>query len=220
MNWLYKNVEDDIAQLKEVYNIAVEKHELEEVELLLIQERAEMEMILADEVHGWEAQLKEHHAGVLEWLVANSGVSRETREELEKRESADLWERLEAGRSGMTARMAEVESNFLQRVTDAGKKGAEEARLKYQWRKLASNITDTWESLFENIESTPTTSSPSPSSPRHTRLKSALVRYHEDFEDSSWVLDVDETLRQRCRERMRRREIRLENRSNGCRRAT
>ena len=210
MNWLHKKVEDDLAQLKEVHNIEVEKYELEVVELLLIQERAEMEMILADEVHGWEEQLKEHRVGVSKWLVDNGGMSREMREELDKRERADLWERLEAGRSAMTARMAAAESNFLQRVTGAGKKGANETRLKNAWTKLATNIRDTWESLFENIESTPTTLSPSTSSPRHGRLKNALERYREDFEAILRYRDVNETVRQRCRERIRKREIRLE----------
>ena len=210
MDWLHEKVEDDLAQLKEVHNIEVEKYELEVVELLLIQERAEMEMILADEVRGWEEQLKEHGVGVLQWLVDNGGMSRETHEELDKRERAVVWERLEAGRSAMTARMAAAESNFLQRVTNAGKKGASEAMLKYEWTELASNVRDIWKSFFENIESTPTTSSPSPSSPRHDRLKEALEHYHKDLEDTLRYRDMDKTVRQRCRERMGKREIRLE----------
>ena len=101
------------------------------MELLLIQEQVEMEKILFDEVHGWEEQLKEH-AGVLKWLVANG---RETCEELERRERVDLWGQLEVWRSAMTARMAAAESSFLQRVTNAGKKGADETELKDAWTK-------------------------------------------------------------------------------------
>jgi hypothetical protein len=76
MNWLHSTIENDLAQLKEVHNIEVDKYELEQVEILLIQERAEMEMILADEVLGWEEKLREYRVGVLDWLVSNSGMDR------------------------------------------------------------------------------------------------------------------------------------------------
>jgi hypothetical protein len=76
MNWLHSTIENDLAQLKEVHNIEPDKYELEQVEILLIQERAEMEMILADEVLGWEEKLREYRVGVLDWLVSNRGMDR------------------------------------------------------------------------------------------------------------------------------------------------
>jgi hypothetical protein len=103
----------------------------------------------------------------------------------------------------MTARMNAAESRFLQRVTDAGKKGVDEPWLKAEWTYLTSNVRPAWESLFKKIESTPT-ASPSPSSPRHDHLNKALDRYRQDFEDEMRYHDVDEAVRRRCRARIRR----------------
>ena len=211
MDWLHRTIDNDSALLKEVH-IKVDNYELEEVEVLLIQERAEMEMMLADEVRAWKEKLREHDPDIFNWFVFNGhcGLDPGRRAELEKRGRVDLWERLEDGRSAMAARMAAAESRFLQRVTNAGKKGADETRLKDAWTNLASNVRLTWESLFENIESNATTSSPSPSSPRHDRLKRALDSYREDLENRMQERDMGETVRRRCRERIRKRDIRLE----------
>ena len=207
-DWLHQTIDGDLALLKEVYHNEVEKYELEVVELLLIQEWAEMEMMLVDEVHAWKEKLREHRPDVLKWFVSNGGLDQARRAELEKRWRADLWEQLD-GRSAMADRMAAAESRFLQRVTNAGKKGADETQLKDAWTKLTSNIRDAWGSLFNNIEST-AIASPPPPSPGHDRLKKALDSYREDLEYRMQEHDVDETVRRRCRERIRKRDIRLE----------
>jgi murein L,D-transpeptidase YcbB/YkuD len=104
----------------------------------------------------------------------------------------------------MAARMNAAESKFSQRVADAGKKGVDEPRLKAEWTYLTSNVRPAWESLFKKIESTPTASHSSPSSPSHDHLKKALDRYRQDFEDEMRYHDMDEAVRRRCRERIRR----------------
>ena len=109
----------------------------------------------------------------------------------------------------MTARMAAANGRFFQRLAGAGKKGADETRLKDAWTNLASNNRDAWESLIKNIEST-AIASPPPLSPRYDRLKKALDRYREDLEYRMQERDVDEPARRRCRERIQKREIRLE----------
>ena len=197
MDWLHQTIDDDVALFKEVYHNEVDNYELEEVEVLLIQERAEMEMMLTDEVRAWKAKLRlrDHHADILDWFILHDhcGLDPGRRAELEKSGRVDLWERLEVGRSAMTARMAAAESRFLQRVTSAGQNGADETRLKDAWTNLTSNVRD-GESLFENVESNATTSSASPSSPRHDRLQRALDNYRSYFECRMQERDVDETV--------------------------
>ena len=214
MDWLHQTIDDDLALLKEVYRIEVDNYELEEVELLLIQERAQMEMMLVDEVRAWKEKLRlrDHHADILDWFILHDhcGLDPGRRAELVKSGRVASWERLEIGRSAMTERMAAAERQFLQRVTNAGQYGADETRLKDAWTNLTSNVRDAWGSLFNNIESNATTSSPSTSSPRYDRLKRALDSYREDLGNRMQERDVDETVRRRCRERIRKREIRLE----------
>ena len=213
MDWLHQTIDNDLALLKEVYHIEVDNYELEEVELLLIQERAEMEMMLADEVRAWKEKLREHRPDVLDWFVSHGGLDPVRCAEQEKREGADLWGQPD-GMPAMIARIDAANSRFLRRLAGTGKKGADETRLNLKdvWTKLASNITDTWESLFKNIESTPrpTTPSLSPSSPRYDRLKRALDSYRVNLENRMQERDVDETARRRCRERIRKGTSRLE----------
>lgn len=90
INWLHQTMDNDLA-LKEAHDIKFGKYGLEQVEILLIQERAEVEMILAGEVRGWEQKLREHLIG----FFVNDGMEPTTRAELDKRWRADLWERLE-----------------------------------------------------------------------------------------------------------------------------
>jgi hypothetical protein len=151
MSWLSRSMDDNLRAMKELRHI---KDGTQEVEELLTMEHEGIEMLLVDEVRGWEEKVRED----LEEVIKQYGTEGE---ELRKKWRADLWERVEEGRREMEARLERTRKNELERSAIVD---------KADWESAPERICSAWQSPFEQLNTQSSSSHQSPS-----RLEKALA---------------------------------------------
>jgi hypothetical protein len=149
MEWLRQKTDDDLREAKEVHRIDMEADEREMVERMLIVERVQMEMMLVDEIYGWEVKLRKSYEDFVHSHKLDA-VSHA------QRWRTSSWERLEKERLAMEARVDAAKKIFSQRVTDA------KEDLLYVQSQSDSTLRDAWKQLLESTH----TASSFPPSPR------------------------------------------------------
>ena len=99
---------DDLREATELYHIDMMDRERDMVESMLMAERAQMEMMLVDEIYEWEGKLRKSFNDFVDSLVTNDGLGAVAQAQLEKRWRTSVWERIKKGESAMEERSRSV----------------------------------------------------------------------------------------------------------------
>jgi hypothetical protein len=207
MAWLDEETDNDLREANEVHGLDMEYDERNMAERMLIAERMQMEMMLVDEIYGWEEKLRKYLENFVNLLVSEYGLDAVPRTQLEGRWRTRSWERLEKGRIAMEVRLLAAEMKVWKRVTDGDSED-----LRNMQSECNSAIRDAWKLL---LVPTPTASPPPPPRIRlNKRLENKTI-FHTDsltwsLLEGTWAYTaMKEDGRRRCDQGIQRMKSRL-----------